>query len=112
MSATYFVLNLVFMAVIIAVFKLRFPKPWRVMLIPLGILLLFTLVFDNLMIFLQLFSYAPEHISGLKLGLAPVEDFMYPLLAFLLVPTLWSRFASPTTPIKGAKRAAKEDSDE
>ena len=49
-----------------------------------------TLVFDNLMIAVDLFSYPPEHLSGLRLGLAPVEDFAYPLCAAFLLPALYT----------------------
>lgn len=49
-----------------------------------------TLVFDNLMITVDLFSYPQEHLSGLKLGLAPIEDFAYPLCAAFLVPSLFT----------------------
>ena len=52
-----------------------------------------TLVFDNLMIAVDLFSYPQEHLSGLKLGLAPIEDFAYPLCAAFLVPALFTLFA-------------------
>ena len=52
-----------------------------------------TLVFDNLMIAVDLFSYPREHLSGLKLGLAPLEDFAYPLCAAFLVPALFTLFA-------------------
>ncbi|MEV7875928.1 lycopene cyclase domain-containing protein [Microbacterium sp. NPDC089188] len=49
-----------------------------------------TLVFDNLMIAVDLFSYPQEHLSGLRLGLAPIEDFAYPLCAAFLLPALYT----------------------
>ncbi len=52
------------------------------------VLLGLTLVFDNLMIAVDLFSYPQEHLSGLRLGLAPIEDFAYPLCAAFLLPAL------------------------
>ena len=55
----------------------------------LALTLLMTAIFDNLMIGAGLFSYAPEHISGLLVGLAPIEDFAYPLAAAILLPALW-----------------------
>lgn len=48
-----------------------------------------TAVFDNLMIAADLFHYAPNQLLGPKLGLAPVEDFAYPLAAVLLLPAMW-----------------------
>ncbi|MET1043071.1 MAG: lycopene cyclase domain-containing protein [Microbacteriaceae bacterium] len=53
------------------------------------VLLVLTAVFDNLMIAAGLFAYEPEHISGILIGRAPIEDFAYPLAAVLLLPALW-----------------------
>jgi lycopene cyclase domain-containing protein len=53
------------------------------------VVLLLTAVFDNLMIAAGLFAYEPEHISGILIGRAPIEDFAYPLAAVLLLPALW-----------------------
>ncbi|TFD23845.1 lycopene cyclase domain-containing protein [Cryobacterium lyxosi] len=55
----------------------------------LTLTLLLTAVFDNLMIGAGLFSYDPEQISGVLIGLAPIEDFAYPLAAAILLPALW-----------------------
>ena len=54
-----------------------------------AVVLVLTTVFDNLMIAFGLFTYAPEMISGAKVGLAPLEDFAYPVAAVLLLPGLW-----------------------
>ncbi|RLK49112.1 lycopene cyclase domain-containing protein [Microbacterium telephonicum] len=51
-------------------------------------LVLLTAVFDNVMIALDLFTYPPEHLSGLRIGLAPLEDFSYPVCAAFLVPAV------------------------
>ncbi|WP_299167633.1 lycopene cyclase domain-containing protein [uncultured Arthrobacter sp.] len=53
------------------------------------VVLVLTAVFDNIMIAAGLFSYAPGLISGLSVGLAPLEDFAYPVAAVLLLPALW-----------------------
>ncbi|MCW2135168.1 lycopene cyclase domain-containing protein [Arthrobacter sp. VKM Ac-2550] len=49
-----------------------------------------TAVFDNLMIAAGLFKYSPEHTSGWRIGLAPLEDFAYVLAAAVLLPAVWS----------------------
>ncbi|MFB0837348.1 lycopene cyclase domain-containing protein [Arthrobacter sp. E44] len=54
-----------------------------------AVVLVLTAVFDNLMIAFGLFTYAPGMISGAKVGLAPLEDFAYPVAAVLLLPGLW-----------------------
>ena len=48
-----------------------------------------TAVFDNVMIAAGLVAYDDSRLSGLRLGLAPVEDFAYPLAGVLLLPALW-----------------------
>jgi len=62
------------------------------------VLLGLTLVFDNLMIAVDLFSYPQEHLSGLRLGLAPIEDFAYPLCAAFLLPALYTLLTARTHP--------------
>ncbi|MDQ0849381.1 lycopene cyclase domain-containing protein [Arthrobacter sp. B3I9] len=54
-----------------------------------AVVLVLTAVFDNLMIAAGLFTYAPDMISGAMVGLAPLEDFAYPVAAVLLLPALW-----------------------
>jgi lycopene cyclase domain-containing protein len=54
------------------------------------VLVVLTAVFDNVMIALDLFSYPPQHLSGLRIGLAPLEDFAYPVCAAFLVPAIFT----------------------
>ncbi len=53
-----------------------------------------TAVFDNLMIAAGLFTYPPEHLSGLRIGLAPLEDFSYAVCAAFLVPAVYTLLAT------------------
>jgi len=55
------------------------------------VLVVLTAVFDNVMIAAGLFAYSDAHVSGLRIGAAPVEDFTYPLAAVILLPGLWNR---------------------
>jgi lycopene cyclase domain-containing protein len=55
-----------------------------------AILVALTAVFDNAMIAAGLFTYPPEHLSGLRIGLAPLEDFSYPVCAAFLVPAVFT----------------------
>ena len=78
-------------AVVLA--TLRRPRFGRRMAscgIAAGVLVALTAVFDNVMIAAELFDY-PEHlISGVRIGLAPIEDFAYPVCAAFLLPALWT----------------------
>ena len=58
------------------------------------LLVLLTAVFDNLMIAADLFTYPVENISGLRIGLAPLEDFSYPVCAAFLVPAVFTLLPS------------------
>jgi lycopene cyclase domain-containing protein len=58
-------------------------------------LLVLTAVFDNVMIAVGLFGYRPGTLSGLSVGLAPIEDFAYPVVAAVLLPALWRRIRGP-----------------
>ena len=74
-------------------FRERMASSGLVALVLVGL----TLMFDNLMIAVDLFSYTEEHLSGLRLGLAPIEDFAYPVCAAFLVPAVFTLLA-PRTP--------------
>ena len=64
------------------------------------VLLLMTAVFDNVMIGVGLVDYAPDRISGVKIGIAPLEDFAYSVAALVLLPSVWT--------LLGGRRAPKE----
>jgi small toxic polypeptide LdrA/B/C/D len=52
-------------------------------------LVLLTAVFDTVMIHFDLFSYASDKIGGIAIGLAPIEDFSYPIACALALPAVW-----------------------
>lgn len=54
--------------------------------------MILTAVFDNVMIRSGLMAYARHTISGLLIGVAPLEDFAYPLAGLILLPSLWLLF--------------------
>lgn len=56
----------------------------------IAVLLLLTAVFDTIMIGTGLFHYSEEHLLGVHIGLAPLEDFAYPLAGAVLLPSLWA----------------------
>jgi lycopene cyclase domain-containing protein len=88
---SYWALNAIFLAVvavvaIIAAFRAR---PWVAVLITLGVLLVVTAIFDNVMIGVGLVGYDRAKISGAFIGIAPLEDFAYAIAAAVLLPSLW-----------------------
>ena len=75
------------------------------------VLMVFTAVFDNLIIGAGIVAYDPTKISGVFIGIAPIEDFAYTLAAVLILPTLWGVLGHfgplkgrPTEGISGLKR--------
>ena len=65
------------------------PIPTLPTILAIIALLLLTAGFDNAMIASGLFAYADGHISGIRIGLAPIEDFAYPVAVAILVPGVW-----------------------
>lgn len=89
-TATYFILNVSVLIIVLAAFwryLLRDTKTWwklALFMIPL------TIIFDSLCIYLGMFWYSPDTISGLKLGPMPIEDLLYTVVAITIVPALWN----------------------
>lgn len=71
-------------------------------------LLILTAVFDNIMIGVGLFHYAPSQLLGIHVGLAPLEDFAYPLAGVMLLPALWAALQRR----RPSRRPASPDEDE
>lgn len=63
------------------------PRP---MAVAASVMLFLTLVFDNLIIASGIVDYDPEKISGIRLGVAPIEDFAYTLVALVLIPSIFN----------------------
>lgn len=91
---TYWALNAIFLVVVVAVAVVamvsrRMPR-WLAVLVTLGILLVFTAIFDNVLIALGFVGYDASLISGVFIGRAPLEDFAYAIAAAILLPSLWT----------------------
>jgi lycopene cyclase domain-containing protein len=92
---TYPLLILPFAAITVVVtlvsaIRTRFARRIAASALGAVALVVLTAIFDNLMIALDLFTYPPEHLSGLRIGLAPLEDFSYPVCAAFLVPAVFA----------------------
>ena len=88
--ATYIVLNLLFLTTVLGVLAWR--KLWtfgRAVWVTLTVLRMTTIVFDSLLIYFGMFTYPADKILGIRVGLAPIEDLFYALLAGLVVPAIW-----------------------
>lgn len=88
--ATYLVLSLgVLAAIAVAawIFGVKYDR--RHVLATLTVLLLLTLIFDNLIIIAGIVEYSSNRISGIYLFRAPIEDFAYTIGMVLLIPLLW-----------------------
>ena len=96
---TYWALNCIFLAVvaIVAVAAARRVR-WAAVGLAAALLLGLTAVFDNVMIRVGLVDYAPDRISGVLVGIAPLEDFAYAIAAVVGLPCLWALLgrAAPT----------------
>jgi len=93
MTYSLIVVPFVALTAVVALLTVRRPGFARRMIasaVAAGILIVLTAVFDNLMIAAGLFTYPDTHISGVRIGLAPIEDFAYPLCAAFLVPAVFT----------------------
>ena len=94
---TYTLLNIVFLLVvalvaIAAVVARRSPR-WRAVGLAALLLLTMTAIFDNVIIGTGLVAYDDSLISGVRIGLAPIEDFAYTVAALVLLPAVWELLA-------------------
>lgn len=98
---TYWALNAIFLGVVAAValaaVLVRRAPSWTSIGLVAAVLLLFTGIFDNVMIGLGLVAYNDSLISGAFVGLAPIEDFAYAAAAVVLLPSLWTLFGERRT---------------
>lgn len=92
---TYLIISAVFLAIAIGTAiilgRRRGTRVRPATIILAGVaLVVLTAVFDNLMIAAGLFEYADGSTLGVALGLAPLEDFAYPVAAVILLPAVWA----------------------
>lgn len=91
---TYWALNAIFLGavalIVVIGFVVRRTPNWRAVGITMVVVLVMTAVFDNIMISVGLVAYSPERISGVFIGVAPLEDFAYAVAAVIGLPALWA----------------------
>ncbi|MGR2753589.1 lycopene cyclase domain-containing protein [Agromyces arachidis] len=73
-------------------------------------LFVLTAVFDSIIIGTGIVAYDDGQRAGPTIGLAPIEDFLYPLAGVLLLPAVWSAALrrwpgrGPSTEARSARR--------
>lgn len=90
-------------AVALCIGARRTPRLGALTLTALALLVL-TAVFDTVMIATGLFHYAPTQLAGVHIGLAPLEDFAYPLAGVLLLPALWTALRTRRSRMRAVAR--------
>lgn len=93
-SLTYLFLNITFMIVVFIAMRMKFRRPSRTIIVTLVVLLVLTAVFDNVLIQLSFVAYDTTKILGVYIGSAPIEDFMYAILAIMIVPAVWHKIGA------------------
>jgi lycopene cyclase domain-containing protein len=91
---TYLLLDLPFLGAValvaVAALLARRAPRWRAIGLAAIPLVVLTAIFDNVIVATGVVAYAPDRISGIRLGVMPVEDFAYAIAAVVLLPALWS----------------------
>jgi lycopene cyclase domain-containing protein len=83
---TYLGLNAIFLgALALLAIPVRKQLPWGAIGLATIALLAITAIFDNVIIGLGIVAYDETKISGIMVGLAPIEDFAYSLAAPILI---------------------------
>jgi lycopene cyclase domain-containing protein len=104
---TYVLINIPFLLLAVAVLvvaRVRTGRPaWGPLAGTMLVLLLLTAVFDNLMIRAGLVAYDDAQRLGWSIGVAPVEDFAYTVLAVLMLPATWCLLARREESRRGAE---------
>ena len=87
---TYGDMNLIFL-VIAGIATWVIKSRFRCFTTPIVLLpmLILTAVFDNLIILAGIVDYDATKLMGIYVGVVPIEDFAYTVVAVLLVPAIW-----------------------
>lgn len=93
---SYAIFSLLFLAVAAVValgtaLRLRPGTRWWLAVAAAAVaLVVLTIVFDSLMVSVDLFRYDATRALGVDAWLAPVEDLTWPVASALLLPSLWA----------------------
>ena len=65
-------------------------RGWGALLVGAGAIVALTIVFDNLMIAADLFRFDDAQLLGITIGVMPIEDIAYALIAVFVVTAVWN----------------------
>ena len=91
---TYWSVNFIFLGisavVLLVAVLVRWPRGlfWGSLVASFVLLGVLTVIFDNLMIAADLFRFDEAQLSGIRIGLAPLEDLAWPVAAAATLPAL------------------------
>ena len=86
-------------AAVAAVMALRRDRRrWAALAMAAALVLGMTIAFDSLMIAIDLFRFDDALLLGPRIGLAPIEDLGYALIAVLVAAALWTLLPSRSRP--------------
>lgn len=90
---TYLLLNAPFLTIVgvvaVAAVLARRSPHWKAVGLAAILMLTLTAVFDNVIIGTGIVAYDDSLISGVRIGIAPIEDFAYTVAALVLLPSVW-----------------------
>jgi len=64
-------------------------RHWAAVALSAAVLVVLTAIFDNVIIGVGVSDYDVSKTSGVRVGLAPIEDFSYSIAAALALPGMW-----------------------
>lgn len=96
-------------AVLVVIALRRDRRGWAALAIAAAAVLALTVAFDSLMIATDLFRFDDAQLLGLRLGLAPVEDLGYALIALFAVAAVWRLLGRARADAPGAGVQADAD---
>lgn len=103
--AAVFALTTVPVLVVAVILRRPGRRWWTATALTALALVVLTAVFDSMMIAADLFRFDESSLTGLHVGLAPIEDFAWPLAAAVLIPSLMLILQ----PSSGPQRGRDED---
>ncbi|GAA2011806.1 lycopene cyclase domain-containing protein [Brevibacterium samyangense] len=80
------------------------------LLVTAVLLVVLTLVFNNLMIAAGFVDYGHAQTSGIRIGVMPVEDLAYTVFAVLALPALWTVLGNRSAALSGTPAPERRES--